>query len=319
MVVISIQIEGQDGLTWPRWKKLVAEVEALGFAGLYRSDHFTNGRPPDKAALETIVSLTYLAGNTQRVHFGPLVAPLSFRHPALLARQAAALDDLSGGRMILGVGAGWQEREHQLFGFDLGDIPTRMARLEEGLEVITRLLKSDEPVTFDGRFFQLRGATLLPRPQRPGGPSILLGGNGVKRTLPLVARYADIWNVLSLTPEGFRERSALLDTLLKAAGREPAEVRRTMMLAMFFGRDMDEVDRRLSWRHDRSEFANKPLDEAIEAIRAGGWALVGTPGMIIEQIQSYACAGVEELMLQWFDMDDIDGLRAFAESVLPRL
>ena len=319
MVAISIQIEGQDGLTWPRWKKLVAEVEALGFAGLYRSDHFTNGRPPDKAALETIVSLTYLAGNTQRVHFGPLVAPLSFRHPALLARQAAALDDLSGGRMILGVGAGWQEREHQLFGFDLGDIPTRMARLEEGLEVITRLLKSDEPVTFEGRFFQLRGATLLPRPQRPGGPSILLGGNGVKRTLPLVARYADIWNVLSLTPEGFCERSALLDTLLKAAGREPAEVRRTMMLAMFFGRDMDEVDRRLSWRHDRSEFANKPLDEVIEAMRAEGWALVGTPSMIIEQIKSYAGAGVEELMLQWFDMDDIDGLRAFAESVLPRL
>ncbi len=319
MVAISIQIEGQDGLTWPRWKKLVAEVEALGFAGLYRSDHFTNGRPPDKAALETIVSLTYLAGNTQRVHFGPLVAPLSFRHPALLARQAAALDDLSGGRMILGVGAGWQEREHQLFGLDLGDIPTRMARLEEGLEVITRLLKSDEPVTFGGRFFQLRGATLLPRPQRPGGPSILLGGNGVKRTLPLVARYADIWNVLSLTPEGFCERSAMLDTLLKAAGREPAEVRRTMMLAVFFGRDMDEVDRRLSWRHDRSEFANKPLDEVIEAMRAEGWALVGTPSMIIEQIKSYAGAGVEELMLQWFEMDDIDGLRAFAKSVLPNL
>ncbi len=319
MVAISIQIEGQDGLTWPRWKKLVAEVEALGFAGLYRSDHFTNGRPPDKAALETIVSLTYLAGNTQRVHFGPLVAPLSFRHPALLARQAAALDDLSGGRMILGVGAGWQEREHQLFGLDLGDIPTRMARLEEGLEVITRLLKSDEPVTFGGRFFQLRGATLLPRPQRPGGPSILLGGNGVKRTLPLVARYADIWNVLSLTPEGFRERSAMLDTLLKAAGREPAEVRRTMMLAVFFGRDMDEVDRRLSWRHDRSEFANKPLDEVIEAMCAEGWALVGTPSMIIEQIKSYAGAGVEELMLQWFEMDDIDGLRAFAKSVLPNL
>ena len=319
MVAISIQIEGQDGLTWPRWKKLVAEVEALGFAGLYRSDHFTNARPPDKAALETIVSLTYLAGNTQRIHFGPLVAPLSFRHPALLARQAAALDDLSGGRMILGVGAGWQEREHQLFGLYLGDIPTRMARLEEGLEVITRLLKSDGPVTFDGRFFQLRGAMLLPRPQRPGGPRILLGGNGVKRTLPLVARYADIWNAISLTPEGFRERSAMLDTLLKASGREPAEVRRTMMLALFFGRDMDEVDQRLSWRHDRSEFANKPFDEVIEAMRADGWALVGTPTMIIEQIQSYVGAGVEELMLQWFDMDDIDGLRAFAESVLPRL
>ena len=319
MIAISIQIEGQDGLTWPRWKKLVTEVEALGFAGLFRSDHFTNARPPDKAALETIVSLTYLAGNTQRVHFGPLVAPLSFRHPTLLARQAAALDDLSGGRMILGLGAGWQEREHQLFGHYLGDIPTRMARLEEGLKVITRLLKSDEPVTFDGRFFQLRGATLLPRPQSPGGPRILLGGNGVKRTLPLVARYADIWNATSLLPGAFSERSAILDDLLRAAGREPAVVRRTMMQALLFGRDMDEVDRRLSWRHDRPEYANKPLDAVIEAMRADGRAVVGTPAMLIEQIRSYAGAGVDELMFQWFDMDDIDGLRAFAESVLPQL
>src|SRR5438105_8460341 len=162
MIAISIQIEGQDGLTWPRWKKLVAEVEALGFAGMYISNHFTNARPTDKDALEMFVSLTYLAGHTQRVQFGPLVAPLSFREPTLLARQAAALDDLSAGRMILGLGAGWQEREHQLFGHTLGDIPSRMARLQEGLEVITRLLSSDEPVTFDGHFFQLRGAILLP-------------------------------------------------------------------------------------------------------------------------------------------------------------
>ena len=319
MIAISIQIEGQDGLTWPRWKKLVAEVEALGFAGLFRSDHFTNSRPPDKDALETIVSLTYLADNTRRIHFGPLVAPLSFRHPTLLARQAAALDDLSEGRMILGLGAGWQEREHQLFGHTLGDIPTRMARLEEGLEVITRLFESDEPVTFEGRFFQLRGATLLPRPQRQGGPPIMLGGNGVKRTLPLVARYADIWNGLGLTPEGFRERSATLDTLLKAAGREPAEVRRTMMQTLLFGRDMDELDWHLGWRHDRPEYANKPLEAVIEAMRADGRAVVGTPAMVIEQIRSYASAGVDELMFQWFEMDDINGLRAFAESVLPQL
>src|SRR5690349_8249495 len=166
----SLMIEGQDGLTWPHWKRLVAEVEALGFAGLFRSDHFTNAQPPDKESLEMVVSLTYLGDRTRRIHFGPLVAPLSFRHPTLLVRQAAALDDLSEGRMILGVGAGWQEREHTLFGYDLGDVPTRMARLEEGLEVITRLLRSDEPVVYEGRFYQLRGATLLPRPQRPGGP-----------------------------------------------------------------------------------------------------------------------------------------------------
>src|SRR5437879_9438492 len=128
-----------------------------------------------------VVSPAYLAAHSLRVHFGPMVAPASFRHPTLLARQAAALDDLSEGRMILGVGAGWQEREHRLFGHDLGDIPTRMQRLEEALEVITRLLRSAEPVSYKGSFFQLDGATLLPRPQRPGGPSILIGGNGVKR------------------------------------------------------------------------------------------------------------------------------------------
>src|SRR5437870_5746624 len=209
MVALSIMIEAQDGLTWPRWKRLVAEVEALGFAGLFRSDHFTNAQPPDKESLEMVVSLTYLADHTSRIHFGPLVAPISVRHPTLLARQAAALDDLGGGRMILGVGAGWQEREHQLFGHTLGDIPTRMARLEEGLEVITRLLRSDEPVTYEGQFFQLRGATLLPRPQWPGGPPILIGGNGPKRTLPLAARYASIWNANFLAPEAFRERSVI--------------------------------------------------------------------------------------------------------------
>jgi len=316
MVAISIQIEAQDGLTWPRWKRLVAEVEALGFAGLFRSDHFTNSRPTDKDSLEMVVSLTYLADHTQRIHFGPLVAPLSVRHPTLLARQAAALDDLSGGRMILGVGAGWQEREHTLFGHELGDVPTRMARLEEGLEVITRLLRSDEPVTYEGRFYQLRGAILLPRPQRPGGPPILIGGNGPKRTLPLVARYADIWNAVSLTPEAFREHSALLDEMLRAAGREPADVRRTMMTSVDFGRNMEELDRRLNWRSRVPELADKPLVDVLEIMHSTRGTLVGTPDMIVKQIAAYTNAGVEELILQWFDMDDIQGLRTLAESVL---
>lgn len=319
MVAISIQIEGQNGLTWPHWKRLVAEVEGLGFAGLFRSDHFTNAQPPDKDSLEMVVSLTYLADHTQRIHFGPLVAPLSIRYPTLLVRQAAGLDDLSGGRMILGVGAGWQEREHRLFGHDLGDVPTRMARLEEGLEVITRLLRSNEPVTYEGRFFQLRSAILLPRPQRPGGPPIMVGGNGPKRTLPLVARFADIWNATFLTPDAFREHSATLDALLYAAGRKPSDVRRTMMNGLVFGRDMSELDRRLSWRYNRPELAGKPLETVLETLHSSQGAIVGTPGIIVRQIKAFADAGLEELVLQWFDLDDIEGLRAFATNVLPRL
>src|ERR1051326_181591 len=185
------RLQGPD---WPRWKHLVAEVETLGFAGLYRGDHFTSAMPSGEESLEMVVALTYLASQTERLSFGPLVAPLSFRHPALLLRQALALHELSGGRMILGVGTGWEEGEHQMFGFDLGDVPTRQARLEEGLEVITRLRESDEPVTYEGRFFQLRGARLRSRKPRSLRLPLLIGGNGVHRTLPLVAHYADIWN-----------------------------------------------------------------------------------------------------------------------------
>ncbi|TMD59776.1 MAG: TIGR03560 family F420-dependent LLM class oxidoreductase [Chloroflexi bacterium] len=319
MVAVSLMLEGQYGMTWSHWKKFVAEVEDLGFAGMFRSDHFTNANPPDLDSLEMIVSLTYLADNTQHIHFGPLVAPFSFRNPVLLARQAAALDDLSNGRMILGVGAGWQDREHRLFGFELGDVATRMARFEEGLEVVTRLLKSDEPVTYEGRYFQLRGATLLPRPQRAGGPRILIGGNGPKRTLPLVARYADIWNGTFLPPEEFRKRSAILDRLLSEAGRKPGDVQRTLMRGLFFGRDMAELDRRLSWRAEDPNYANKSLQEVIDILAARDHEIVGTADMVIEQIKAYKAAGVEELMLQWFDIDDIDGLRAFAKSVLPHV
>lgn len=319
MVAISLMLEGQYGVTWPHWKNLVAEAENLGFAGMFRSDHFTNASPPDMDSLEMIVSLTYLADHTQRIHFGPLVAPFSFRNPMLLARQAAALDDLSNGRMILGLGAGWQEREHRLFGFELGDISTRVARFEEGLEVVTRLLKSDESVTYEGRFYQLRGATLLPRPQRPGGPRILIGGNGPKRTLPLVARYADIWNAVFLSPNQFRQRSAILDRLLVEVGRKPGDVKRTLMRGLFFGRDMVELDHRLRWRSEDPDYVEKSLQEVIDILATRDHDIVGTADMVIEQIKNYEAAGVEELMLQWFDLDDIDGLRAFAKSVLPHV
>jgi len=317
MVAISLMIEGQNGLTWPRWQRLVAEVEQLGFAGLFRSDHFTNGQGPLLDSLEAVVSLSYLADHTQHIHFGPLVAPLSFRAPTILARHAVALDDLSGGRMILGVGAGWQEREHAMFGFELGDVLTRMARLEEGLEVLTRLLRSDEPVTYVGRFYQLRDAVILPRPQRAGGPPILIGGTGVKRTLPLVARYADIWNALMVTPDEFRTLSATLDDLLRAEGRPVSAVRRTLMTNLTFAADREHLARRLKLAD--ADAGSDALEEAVASTRAARKNIVGTPEMVREQIGAYAAAGVQELMLQWLDLDDLDGLRAFARIVLPSL
>ncbi len=305
MLDVAIMIEGQMGLNWPRWQRIAAAVEELGFAGLYRSDHFTNPHPPDQDSLELWVSLAWLASHTRRIEFGPLVAPVSFRHPVQMTRMAAAIDDLSGGRLTYGIGAGWQEREHRNFGFELLDVPQRFARYEEGLQVALKLLRSNEPVSFSGTYYQLNEAILLPRPQRPGGPPILIGGNGPQRTLPLAARYADEWNAVYLTPETFRASSERLDALLEQAGRRPTDVRRSLMTGVVFGRDDAEV---------RHNLGGRAPDEA-----RGRGAVVGTPNEIVEQLGRLGEAGVQRVMLQWLALDDLDGLERLAQSVLPQL
>src|SRR5438105_2721329 len=157
---IAIMVEGQNGLNWRRWERIAGAVEDLGFEGLYRSDHFVNPAPPELDSLELWVSLTWLATHTRRISFGPVVSPVSFRHPTITARMAAAVDDLSGGRLRLGLGAGWQEREHTNFGLDLLDVDARFRRLGEALEVVTRLFRSGKPVSFEGEFYQLHDAIL---------------------------------------------------------------------------------------------------------------------------------------------------------------
>ena len=301
-VHVGIMIEGQMGLNWPRWKRLVRAVEGLGFVGLWRSDHFTGPTPPDMDSLELWTSLTWLADNTSCIEFGPLVTPVSFRHPVWTARMGKEVDDLSGGRLVLGVGAGWQEREHHMFGFPLLSIPDRFVRFQEGLEVITRLLRSEERVTFHGRFYHLQDAILLPRPSRPGGPPILIGGNGVKRTLPLAARYADEWNGVYLNAEDFRVRNERLNQLLRDAGRNPQDVRRSLMTGIVFGRTDAELKRKLTGRD-------------VEALRARG-VIIGTPTQVQEAIAQLGEVGVSRVMLQWLDLDDLDGLEALAQAVI---
>ena len=304
MLEIAIMLEGQNGLNWPRWQKIVRLVEELGFMGLYRSDHFTNASPPDLDSLELWTSLTWLACNTNRIEFGPLVTPFSFRHPAFTARIASAVDDLSGGRLILGLGAGWQEREHHLFGFYLLEPAARFDRFEEGMQVVTRLLQSDEPVTFAGRYYQLRDATLLPRPRRRGGPRILIGGNGEKRTLTYVVRYAVEWNCVMLLPPDFADRSARLTEMLTAAGRDPEDVRRSMMTNVLFGKDDAALQEKLAARK-----------RTVEELKARG-AVAGNPSQVREQLKALEEAGLQRVMLQWLDLDDLPGLEALAKAVL---
>jgi len=304
MLEIAIMIEGQNGLTWPRWQKIARLVEELGFVGLFRSDHFTNGNAPDIDSLELWTSLTWLACNTTRIEFGSLVTPFSFRHPAFTARMASAVDDLSGGRLTLGLGAGWNEREHQLFGFDLLEPATRYDRFEEGMEVVTRLLQSDEPVTFDGKYYQIRGATLLPRPQRKGGPRILVGGDGGKRLRSLAARYAVEWNCVMALPHDLAERNRRLDDALIAAGRKPESVRRSMMTNCVFGKDDAALKEKLAARK-----------RTVDELQARG-VVAGSPRQVVDQLQTLEEAGVQRVMLQWLDLDDLAGLEALARSVL---
>ncbi|MHB0987159.1 MAG: LLM class F420-dependent oxidoreductase [Bellilinea sp.] len=308
MVDLAIMVEGQNGLNWPRWQRLVKQVEDLGFYGLFRSDHFTNSRPPDLDSLELWTSLTWLAGNARRIRFGPLVTPVSFRHPALTARMAAAVDDLSGGRLTLGLGAGWQEREHQLYGFDLLPPAERFDRFEEGVQIVRQLLQQNEPVTFAGKFFHLDKAALLPRPLRPDGPPILIGGNGKGRTLRLAARYASEWNAIYLKPEEYRRLNRRLDEFILAEGREPNGVRRSMMTGLVFGADQAAFDRRVADERNAS----------VEDLKRRG-VIVGTPSAVIDQIGALADAGVQGLMLQWLDLDDLAGLEALAKTVLGKV
>ena len=303
MLEIAIMIEGQNGLTWPRWQKIARLVEDAGFIGLFRSDHFTNRNPPDLESLELWTSLTWLADNTSRIEFGPLVTPFSFRHPAFTARMASAVDDLSGGRLTLGLGAGWQDREHHLFGFDLLEPKSRFDRFEEGMEVVTRLLQSDEPVTFEGQYYQIRGATLLPRPQRKGGPRILVGGEG-QRTLANVVRYAVEWNCVMQNAEDFSTLNKSLNEMLAVAGKQPESVRRSMMTNCIFGKD----DRALKEKIDAR-------GRTLEQLRKRG-IIAGSTTAVKEQLQALEQVGLQRIMLQWLDLDDLDGMEALAKAVL---
>jgi len=305
MTQIGLMIEGQWGLTWARWAALLKAAEEYGFQCVFRSDHFTIG-PPDEDSLETWVSLTYAADHTEKIEFGTLVCPTTFRHPALTARMAAAVDDLSGGRLVLGLGTGWHEREHHQFGIPFYDKATRYEMLEDALEVTTRLFRSDEPVSYDGKHYALDEAILLPRPQRAGGPPILIGGNGMKKTLPLVARFADEWNGVHIAADDYQVRNQRLDELLVEHGRQPGDVKRSLMTALILGKDDADLKRKIAAHPDQSDKLLEPSQ------------ITGTPSAVVDQIAAFAEAGASRLMLMHRDQTDMETLEIMARDVLPQ-
>jgi F420-dependent oxidoreductase-like protein len=316
-VDLGIMLEGQEGLNWGRWRWYARRVEELGFESLWRSDHFFSlmGRT-ERDALETWVSLADLAGRTSRIRFGPLVCSMTFRHPALLARMAAAVDDLSGGRLVLGVGAGWNVPEHEAFGIPFPPVGTRMAMLEEGIQVI-KALWTGEKVSFTGKHFTLKDAELHPTPAQHPGPPILVGGSGERRTLQIVARHADEWNAVNPTLDQYRQKLAVLERHCATEGRDPAGIKRSLMLAFIIGRDATEIRRRVEGlQRVLMPLAELPAEQVPEIVRARGW-LVGTPAEVVEQLRAFAALGVSRVMLQHHNQEDDAVLDLIAEEILP--
>ncbi|MGH2608772.1 MAG: TIGR03560 family F420-dependent LLM class oxidoreductase, partial [Tepidiformaceae bacterium] len=238
---IGLMVEGQNGLTWERWLHILKLAERLGFPTVFRSDHYFISQANQQESLEAYLSFVLAARETERIRFGPLVSPVTFRSPVDVGRMAAHVDALSGGRFVMGMGAGWNEAEHRAYGIAFPPIKERMDRLEEAIQVV-RTLWGPGPASYEGKHYRLENVDCQPKPARAGGPPILIGGAGEKRTLKLVAQYAAEWNSVGLAPEAYAGKVAALERHCAAEGRDPATIRRSMMMFAILGRTEKALD-----------------------------------------------------------------------------
>ena len=289
---LGILVEGEEGLTWEQWRRLLAAAEDRGFDSVWISDHLLPASGEDRDGLDAWLALAVAAASTRQVALGPLVTPITFRPPAILARMAANLDSLSRGRFVLGLGLGWNAREHAAYDLPFPPLRERVRLLEAGLATIRRALPSRVPV--------------------------LIGGMG-RGSLERVARHADEWNLTTNSPAVYRRLSETLAGLCQAVGRDPATIRRSVLVGILVGENRAELARRGdAIRGLVSGFAQVPRGEMERAVRERGW-VAGTPGEVVTALRELAEAGVDRAMLGHYDVDDTRVLDLIAESILPAL
>ena len=287
---IGILVEGEDALTWDQWRRIVTAADDLGFDSVWISDHLLSSDGQDRGGLDSWLALALAAASTRRVSLGPLVTPITFRLAGLLARMAANLDTLSGGRFVLGLGVGWNEREHAAFGIPFPPGPERLHLLDSGLALIRRTLKTRVP--------------------------ILLGGSG-RGTLRLVARYADEWNVTTNSPELYQTLSQSLAAACHVIGRDPASVNRSVAVGVLIGRDPSDLCARAQrLRQVVPGLQDVPREQVLTHVRAHGW-VAGTPREVVTALKALADVGVDRAMLGHYDPDDTAALQLIAQEVLP--
>lgn len=304
-------VEGQNGLTWERWSHILALAERLGFPTVFRSDHYFIG--PQQDSLDPYLSFVMAAQATSRIRFGPLVSPVTFRSPVDHARMAAQIQTLSGGRFVMGVGAGWNEPEHAAYGIPFPPVRERFDRLEEAIQVMERLW-APGPATFDGKHYRLAGADCQPKPT-PAAPPLLIGGGGEKRTLRLVARHASEWNCVNLSPAAYAAKVQVLERHCEAEGRDPATIRRSMMAFAIVGPTERELDA-ASTVIMRMFGGRGTLAEFREGAKARGM-IVGTTGEVVDTLGRLAELGLQEVELQHFDFDSDAVPEYLAADVAP--
>jgi len=296
-----------------RVSDIAVTAEESGFDSVWVMDHFFQLPllgPPGNEMFEAYTLLAALAARTRRVRLGALVTGVTYRNPAELAKEVTALDVVSGGRAVLGIGAAWFEQEHQALGFDFPPVGKRMDRLEEAVQ-ICRLMFTQEVSSFDGRYYQLRDAYNSPRPVQPGGPPILIGGSGERRTLRLVAQYADACNIFG-DAAGVRHLVGVLERHCADVGRDPSTITKTRLGTLVAGRDNAEAEERVSdmLRSRGVDLASLPPDAAA-GVRAR--LTVGGPDEVGDQVRALLDAGLDGVVFNLPDAHDLDSVKLAGE------
>ncbi|HEY8515911.1 MAG TPA: LLM class F420-dependent oxidoreductase [Candidatus Binatia bacterium] len=297
----------QEGASYAAIAAHWKEAERLGYDTVWLDDHFYGVvTPPGADQLESWVTMAALARETSTIRFGTLVGCNSYRNPALVAKMAASLDQISGGRLEFGLGAGWYEQEYVGYGYEFPPIKQRLEQLGEALEICVRMWTEDR-ASFTGKHYRIEQAYNRPQPVQKPHPPIVIGGGGEKVLLRLVARYASVWN-MSGSPAEMQHKMQVLDRHCADLGRDPSEIERSWFGPLLIDDDPERLARRLAKRSANTGEAAQTIDSRM---------IAGTPEQVIARIREYVAIGVTHFIAMFGRVDDLRSTRLFAEKVIP--
>ena len=313
---VCLMIEGQEDVTWDDWVALAGACEEHGVGTMFRSDHYLSvDDRRERGSLDAWGTIAALGAVTERLRLGTMVSPATFRHPAVLAKLAVTADHVSGGRVEVGIGAGWWEREHELYGFELPPVGPRMDALEEQLQIV-RGHWAEGPFTFEGEHYSARELDALPKPVQRPRPPLILGGRGGPRSLRLAARYADEYNTVMATAEEIADIRGRLDQACEAEGRDPASLPLSMMTGWLVGADRAEVLDRAS-RLSQWKGQGDDGEALIAGLRES--TILGTAEEAVEQLRALEEVGLARIMGQHLLHRDLDAVALMGREIAPAL